>query len=101
MEFPFLGLAVAVLALHSIFAVVLPPSPIRSAVAIVAFFAMGYSLLTLIAGGRLRLNAAEVLAYTAGLTILLTSLSAPTGSLLGIPITEFPRLLIRLPPSAL
>jgi len=97
MEFPFLGLAVAVLALHSIFAVVLPPSPIRSAVAIVAFFAMGYSLLTLIAGGRLRLNAAEVLAYTVGLTILLTSLSALTVSLIGIPITEFAVVIIGLP----
>jgi hypothetical protein len=96
-EFPFLGLAVMLLALHAIFAVTLQPSPLRSAVALAAFFAMGYAALALIADGNLRLSAAEVLAFTVGLTILLTSLSALGVSIVGIRITEFAVVIIGLP----
>ena len=96
-SFPFLGFAVGVLAVYAILAVVLPPSLLRSAVAIAAFFAMGYCTLALVAGGHLRLSAAEVLAYTVGLTILITSLSALAVSLIGIPITEFAVIIVGLP----
>jgi hypothetical protein len=96
-EFPFLGPAVMVLALHAIFAVTLPPTLLRSAVALAAFFAMGYSALALIVDGHVRLSAAEVLAFTVGLTILLTSLSALAVSIVGIRITEFAIVIIGLP----
>src|SRR3989442_7349950 len=96
--FPFLGFAVALLALYAIVAVVLRAgNRVRSAVAITAFFAMGYCVLALVAGGSLRLSAAEVLAFTVGLTILITSLSALTVSIIGIPITEFAVIIVGLP----
>jgi uncharacterized membrane protein len=96
--FPFLGFAVAVLALYAILAVLLPTgNVVRSAVAITAFFAMGYCVLALVAGGYLRLSAAEVLAFTVGLTILITSLSALAVSIVGIPITEFAVIIVGLP----
>jgi uncharacterized membrane protein len=81
-RFPYLKLAVVVLGLYAILAVVLPPNPYRSAVAIAAFFAMGYSTLALVAGEKLRLSAAEVLGFT---------------SIIGIPITEFAVIIIGLP----
>src|SRR5437773_764703 len=74
--FPYIGLAVAVLALYAILAVVSPPSAIRSVVAIAAFFAMGYCALALIAGNRLPMSPAEILAFTVALTIILTSVSS-------------------------
>ena len=96
-RFPYLRLAVVVLGLYAILAVVLPPNPYRSAVAIAAFFAMGYCTLALVAGEKLRLSAAEVLGFTVGLTILITSLSALAVSIIGIPITEFAVIIIGLP----
>jgi len=54
--FPYVGLAVAVLALYAIVAVTIPPNLYRSAIALAAFFAMGYCALALIAGGRLALS---------------------------------------------
>src|SRR6267143_5685882 len=96
-RFPYLKLAVVVLGLYAILAVVLPPNPYRSAVAIAAFFAMGYSTLALVAGEKLRLSAAEVLGFTVGLTILITSLSALAVSIIGIPITEFAVIIVGLP----
>jgi len=96
-RFPFLGMAVGVLGLYAFLAVLFPPHPLRSAVAIAAFFAMGYCTLALIAGTKLRLSAAEVLAFTVGLTILITSLSALTVSIIGIPITEFAVIIVGLP----
>lgn len=95
--FPFLGPAVFALTLYAIVAVLFPPSPLRSVVAIAAFFAMGYCALALIAGGHIRLSAAEILAFTVGLTILITSLSALGVSIVGIPITEFAVIIIGLP----
>ena len=95
--FPYIGLAVAVLALYAILAVVSPPSAIRSVVAIAAFFAMGYCALALIAGNRLPMSPAEILAFTVGLTIILTSVSALAVSIAHIPITEFAVVTIGLP----
>src|SRR5919204_2686718 len=96
-EFPFLGLAVMVLAFYAILAVTLPATLLRTVVALTAFFAMGYATLALIGDGHVRLSAAEVLAFTVGLTILLTSLSALAVSIVGIPITEFAVVIIGLP----
>lgn len=96
-SFPFLGLAMAVLAFYAIIAVLVPPSPLRAAFAVAAFFAMGYSALALVAGDYLRLSAAEVFAFTVGLTILITSLSALAVSIIGIPITEFAVIIVGLP----
>jgi uncharacterized membrane protein len=95
--FPFLGPAVFVLTLYAIVAALLPPSPVRSVVAIAAFFAMGYASLALVVGGHIRLSSAEILAFTVGLTILITSLSALAVSIIGIPITEFAVIIIGLP----
>ena len=95
--FPYIGLAVAVLALYAIVAVTIPPNLYRSAIALAAFFAMGYCALALIAGGRLALSPAEILAFTVGLTILITSLSALLVSIVGIPITEFAVVIVGLP----
>lgn len=95
--FPYVRLAVGVLVFHTILAVTYPLSPLRSAVAIVSFFAMGYCALALIAGGRIRMSSAEILAFTVGLTILITSLSALAVSIAGIPITEFAVVVVGLP----
>src|SRR6266480_6657307 len=95
--FPYIGLAVAVLALYAILAVTMPLNPYRAAVALVAFFAMGYCTLGLVAGGRIPMSVAEILAFTVGLTILITSLSALAVSIVGIPITEFAVVIIGLP----
>src|SRR2546430_491264 len=46
--FPYVGLAVAVLALYAIVAVTIPPNLYRSAIAVAAFFAMGYCALAII-----------------------------------------------------
>src|SRR5207244_12945009 len=94
--FPYIGLAVAVLALYAILAVVSPPSAIRSVVAIAAFFAMGYCALALIAGNRCPMSPAEILACTVGLAIILTSGSALAGAGAHTPITEFAALTIGL-----
>src|SRR5437773_743469 len=85
--FPYIGLAVAVLALYAILAVTMPLNPYRAAVALVAFFAMGYCTLGLVAGGRIPMSVAEILAFTVGLTILITALSALARSIVGIPFT--------------
>src|SRR5437879_3219922 len=95
--FPYIGLAVAVLALYAILAVTMPLNPYRAAVALVAFFAMGYCTLGLVAGGRIPMSVAEILAFTVGLTILITSLSALAVSIVGIPITEFAVVIVGLP----
>lgn len=96
-DFPFLGPGVIVLALYAILAVTLPVGPIRSIIALAAFFSMGYAMLALIIDGHVRLSAAEVLAFTVGLTVLFTSLSALAVSIVGIPITEFAAVIIGLP----
>jgi uncharacterized membrane protein len=96
-RFPFIGVAVAVLGLYAILAVAVPPTLYRSVVAIAAFFAMGYCALALIAGDRLPMSSIEILAFTVGLTILITSLSALAVSIVGIPITEFAVVIIGLP----
>src|SRR5439155_26934732 len=67
------------------------------AVALVAFFAMGYCTLGLVAGGRIPMSVAEILAFTVGLTILITALSALAVSIVGIPITEFAVVIVGLP----
>src|SRR5436189_57622 len=85
--FPYIGLAVAVLALYAILAVTMPLNPYRAAVALVAFFAMGYCTLGLVAGGRIPMSVAEILAFTVGLTILITALSALAVSIVGITVT--------------
>lgn len=95
--FPFVPLAVGVLVLHAILAVTYPLSVLRSVLAIGAFFGMGYCVLALIVGGRVRMSAAEILAFTVGLTILVTSLSALAVSIIGIPITEFAVVILGLP----
>src|SRR5437773_12335230 len=88
-SFPYIGLAVAVLALYALLAVVSPPSAIRSVVAIAAFFAMGYCALALIAGNRLPMSPAGILALTVGLAIMLTSVWALAPALSEIPIAGF------------
>jgi len=95
--FPFVPLAVGVLVLHAILAVTYPRTVLRSILAIGAFFGMGYCVLALIVGGRVRMSAAEILAFTVGLTILVTSLSALAVSIIGIPITEFAVVILGLP----
>ena len=96
-SFPFIGVAVAILALYALLAVISPPGALRSVVAIAAFFAMGYCALALIAGNRLAMSPAEILAFTVGLTIILTSVSALAVSIAHIPITEFAVVTIGLP----
>jgi hypothetical protein len=96
-DFPFLGPAVVVLALYAILAVTVPANLVRSIVALAAFFSMGYAMLALIVDGHVRLSAAEVLAFTVGLTVLFTSLSALGVSVIGIPITEFAVVIVGLP----
>src|SRR5947199_8492310 len=72
--FPYIGLAVAVRALYAILAATMPLNPYRAAVALVAFFAMGYCTLGRVAGGRTSMSVAEILAFSVGLTILVTAL---------------------------
>src|SRR5207247_4787413 len=96
-SFPYIGLAVAVLALYAILAVVSPPSAIRSVVAIAAFFAMGYCALALIAGNRHPMSPAEILAFTVGLPIILTSVSPLAGAIAHNPTTEL-AVVTRAPP---
>jgi len=95
--FPYVGIATAVLLLHAILVAVLPSNPYRAAFAIVALFAVGYCTLALIVGDSIRLSAPEILAFSTGLTIFVTSLSALGVSLLGIPITVFAVVIVGLP----
>ena len=74
-----------------------PPTLYRSAVATAAAFALGYCVLALIAGRHVRLTAAEILAFSVGLAILMTALSALAISRVGIPITEYAVVTIGLP----
>lgn len=101
-EFPYVGMCVGVVALNAILAAVsLPPNPLCAAVAVASFFAIGYCVLSLIAGKRIALSAAETLAFTVGLTVLITSLSALASSLIGVPITEQASVLVGLPLASL
>lgn len=86
--FPFTGLGVFFLLVQAVLSVVLPPNPVRSLATVAALFATGYCTLALIAGKDVRLSAGEVLAFTVGLTILVTSLSAVLVSVIRIPITD-------------
>src|SRR6266852_4686293 len=95
--FPYVGLGTAVLLIHAILVAIVPPNPYRAAVAIAALFAMGYCTLALIVGNTIRLSASEILGFSVGLTILITSLSALAVSILGIPITEFAVVINGLP----
>jgi hypothetical protein len=95
--FPFVRIAVGVLVLNAILTVSYPKNLVASAVGIAASFAFGYCVLALIAGGRLDLSAAEVLAFTVGLTIFMTSLSAIAVSVAGIPITPLAVVIVGLP----
>jgi uncharacterized membrane protein len=96
-DFPFLDIAVVVLALYAILAVAFPDNPLRPIVALAAFFSMGYATVALIVGGSVRLSASEVLAFTVGLTILITAVSALGVSIIEIPITRFAVIIIGLP----
>jgi len=96
-RFPLLGLALSVLVLYAIVLATLPPNPYRFAVALAAVFATGYCALALIVGDSVPLSAGEILAFSVGLTILVTSVSALVVSIFGIPITEFAVLIIGLP----
>jgi hypothetical protein len=95
--FPYVPLAVGVLVLHAVLAVTYPKTLLRSVLAIASFFGMGYCVLALISGGRIPMSAAEILAFTVGLTVLVTSLSALAVSIIGIPITEFAVVILGLP----
>ena len=95
--FPFVGLAFASLIAYTILLTAVPPNPYRSAVAIVALFATGYCTLALIVGTSFRLSAPEVLAFSVGLTILVTSISALAVSIIGIPITDLAIVILGLP----
>lgn len=95
--FPYVGFAATVLLVHAILVAIIPANPYRAAVAIAALFAMGYCTLALIVGDTIRLSAPEILAFSTGLTIFLTSLSALGVSLLGIPITVFAVVIVGLP----
>lgn len=96
-EFPFIGISVIILALHALLLVIAPPTLYRSVVATTASFALGYCVLALIAGRHVRLTAAEILAFSVGLAILMTALSALAISLVRIPITEFAVVTVGLP----
>src|SRR2546422_4444202 len=95
--FPYVGLATAVLLLHAILVAVVPPNPYRAVFALAALFAVGYCTLALVVGRAIRLSAAEILAFSTGLTIFITSLSALGVSILGIPITVFAVVIVGLP----
>ncbi len=95
--FPYVGLAAVVLLLHAILVAVVPANPYRAAFSFAALFAVGYCTLALIVGDSFRLTAAEILAFSTGLTIFVTSLSALGVSLLGIPITVFAVVIVGLP----
>ena len=95
--FPYIGIATAILMLHAILVAIFPPNPYRAALALAALFAMGYCALSLIVGREIRLSAAEILAFSTGLTIFITSLSALGVSILGIPITVFAVVIVGLP----
>ncbi len=95
--FPYVGLATAVLLLHAIIVAVVPPNPYRAVFALAALFSVGYCALALIVGPKIRLSTAEILAFSTGLTIFITSLSALGVSILGIPITVFAALIVGLP----
>jgi len=95
--FPYVGLATAVLLLHAILVAILPANPYRAAVSFAALFAVGYCTVALIVGDTIRLSASEILAFSIGLTIFITSLSALGVSLLGIPITVFAVVIVGLP----
>ncbi len=95
--FPYVGLAAVVLLVHAILVAVVPANPYRAAFAFAALFAVGYCTLALIVGETIRLTAAEILAFSTGLTIFITSLSALGVSLLGIPITVFAVVIVGLP----
>ena len=95
--FPFVPLAVGVLVLHAILAVTYPRTLLRSIFAIASFFGMGYCVLALIAGDRVRMSPTEILAFTVGLTVLVTSVSALMVSIIGVPITEFAVVILGLP----
>jgi len=95
--FPYVGLATSVLLLHAILVVVVPPNPYRAVFALLALFSVGYCTLALIIGRTIRLSAAEILAFSTGLTIFVTSLSALGVSILGIPITVFAVVIVGLP----
>ena len=95
--FPYVGLAAIVLLLHAILVAVVPANPYRAAFSFAALFAVGYCTLALIVGDSLRLTTAEILAFSTGLTIFITSLSALGVSVLGIPITVFAVVIVGLP----
>ena len=95
--FPFVGLAAVVLLLHAILVAVVPVNPYRAAISFAALFAVGYCTLALIVGDSFRVTAPEILAFSTGLTIFITSLSALGVSLLGIPITVFAVVIVGLP----
>src|SRR2546422_6168330 len=95
--FPYVGLATAVLLLHAILVAIVPPNPYRAVFALAALFSVGYCTLALIVGTAIRLSAAEILAFSTGLTIFITSLSALGVSILGIPITVFAVVIVGLP----
>jgi len=95
--FPYVGLATAVLLLHAILVAIVPPNPYRAVFALAALFSVGYCTLALIVGTTIRLSAAEILAFSTGLTIFITSLSALGVSILGIPITVFAVVIVGLP----
>ncbi len=86
--FPFTGLAVFLLLLETVLSVTVPPNPYRFVVTVAALFATGYCALALIAGKSVRLSGGEVLAFTVGLAIVITSLSAVLVSIIGIAITD-------------
>src|SRR3989442_5937610 len=95
--FPFVGLAAVVLLVHAILVALVPANPYRAAFSFAALFAVGYCTLALIVGDSFRLTAAEILAFSTGLAIFVTSLSALGVSLLGIPITVFAVVIVGLP----
>lgn len=95
--YPFVGVSLFVLVLHAIAVAILPPNPYRSAVTIAALFATGYCAVALIVGRTVRLSSAEILAFTVGLTIFITALSAMAVSIIGIPITDFAITIVGLP----
>src|SRR5207245_9912200 len=95
--FPYVGLATAVLLLHTILVAVVPPNRYRAVFSLAALFAVSYCTLALVVGRAIRLSAAEILAFSTGLTIFITSLSALGVSVLGIPITVFAVVIVGLP----
>ncbi len=94
---PHLLIALGVILTDAILITVWPLHLFRYVIGVAALFASGYCALALVAGDSLTPTLAETLAYTTGLTIIVTAASALLVSALGIPITGHAILILGVP----